>query len=126
MQHNENAARAMPADAAHPEVAGEVEPPFAGTLDWVGMGDIEVPVMLAEDGRNVQSAARVTAYVNLKQPEVRGIHMSRLYLHVDKALSAEPLTPCAIRRMLRDFLDSHAELSDRAMVRITFDHLVRR
>jgi len=91
------------------------------------MGDIEVQVTLAEiDGRTVQSAARVTAYVNLVQPEVRGIHMSRLYLHVDKALSAEPLAPCMIRRMLRDFLDSHAELSDRAMVRIAFDHLVRR
>ncbi len=26
------------------------------------------------------------------------------------------LTPCSLRRLLRDFLDSHAELSDRAMV----------
>jgi GTP cyclohydrolase I len=121
MQQHDNAVRAMP------DVAKEAEPAFAGMLDWVGMGDIEVPVMLAQaDGRSVQSAAKVSAYVNLKQPDVRGIHMSRLYLHVDKALSSEPLTPCAIRRMLRDFLDSHAELSDRAMVRIAFDHLVRR
>jgi GTP cyclohydrolase I len=52
--------------------------------------------------------------------------MSRLYLHVDKSLAAEPLTPCSIRRLLREFLDSHAQLSDRAMVRIEFDHLVRR
>jgi GTP cyclohydrolase IB len=117
----ENALRAMP------DVAKEAEPAFAGALDWVGMGDIEVPVTLAQaDGRSVQSAARVSAFVNLTQPDVRGIHMSRLYVHVDKALSDEPLTPCGIRRMLRDFLDSHAELSDRAMVRIAFDHLVRR
>ena len=121
MHQFENAVRAMP------DVAKEAEPAFAGTLDWVGMGDIEVPVTLAQSGgRTVQSAARVSAFVNLKQPDVRGIHMSRLYVHVDKALSDEPLTPCAIRRMLRDFLDSHAELSDRAMVRIAFDHLVRR
>jgi GTP cyclohydrolase I len=73
-----------------------------------------------------RSPARVSAYVNLNRPEVRGIHMSRLYLHVDKVLSGEPLTPCSIRRLLRDFLESHAELSDRAMVRISFDHLVRR
>ena len=52
--------------------------------------------------------------------------MSRLYLHVDKALAAEPLTPCSIRRVLRDFLESHADLSDRAMVRIAFDQLLRR
>jgi len=118
MHHNENVVRAMP------DIARDAEPGVAGALDWVGMGNIDVPVMLA--GSTVQAPARVSAYVNLKRPEVRGIHMSRLYLHVDKALSAEPLTPCSIRRLLRDFLDSHADLSDRAMVRIAFDHLVRR
>lgn len=121
MQLNENVVRAMP------DIAKEAEPAVAGSLDWVGMDEIDVPVRLAGDaGTSVQSAARVAAYVNLTQPDVRGIHMSRLYLHVDKALSAEPLTPCSIRRLLRDFLESHAELSDRAMVRIAFDHLLRR
>ena len=121
MQHNENTVRAMP------DVANEAQPGIAGTLDWVGMGNIDVPVALAgSDGNASRVPARVSAYVNLKQPDVRGIHMSRLYLHVDRALSDEPLTPCSIRRLLRDFLDSHAELSDRAMVRIEFDHLVRR
>jgi GTP cyclohydrolase I len=91
------------------------------------MGNIDVPVTLAgSDGSAVRSPARVSAYVNLKRPDVRGIHMSRLYLHVDKTLSGEPLTPCSMRRLLRDFLESHADLSDRAMVRIAFDHLVRR
>ncbi|HZP65517.1 MAG TPA: GTP cyclohydrolase FolE2 [Rudaea sp.] len=119
--HNENTLRAMP------DIANEARPAVAGTLDWVGMADIDVPVVLAvEDGRSVQTPARVSAYVNLARPEVRGIHMSRLYLHVERALSAEPLTPCAIRRLLRDFLESHAELSDSARIEIAFDHLVRR
>src|SRR3982751_5287922 len=69
---------------------------------------------------------RAAAGGNLTQPQARGIHMSRLYLHVDQALAAEPVTPCSVRRLLRDFLDSHAGLSDRAMVRIAFDHLLRR
>lgn len=121
MRTNENVARPLP------DIAKEAGMRSAGVLDWVGMGEIEVPVVLAgSDGRAVQSAARVAAYVNLTQPDVRGIHMSRLYLHVDKSLSSEPLTPCSLRRLLKDFLDSHAELSDRAMVRIAFDHLVRR
>ena len=121
MHHNENVVRAMP------DVANEAQPAVAGTLEWVGMGNIDVPVTLAgTDGTAARTPARVSAYVNLRQPDVRGIHMSRLYLHVDKHLSGEPLTPCSIRRLLRDFLDSHADLSDRAMVRISFDHLVRR
>jgi GTP cyclohydrolase I len=112
---------------AMPDIANEAEAAVAGTLDWVGMDEIDMPVRLVgADEAIVQSAARVAAYVNLKQPDVRGIHMSRLYLHVDRALSAEPLTPCSLRRLLRDFLDSHAALSDRAMVRVAFDQLLRR
>jgi GTP cyclohydrolase I len=119
--HSESTSRAMP------DIARDARPAAAGTLDWVGMGDIDVPVTLTEaDGTHTRSAARVSAFVNLHRPDVRGIHMSRLYRHVDRALSAEPLTPCSLRRLLRDFLESHADLSDRAMLRIEIDHLVRR
>lgn len=121
MRPENSAVRAMP------DVAQDASPNVAGVLDWVGMGGIEVPITLADvDGRGVQSVARVTAYVNLRQPEVRGIHMSRLYLHVDQSLGHELLTPCSLRKLLRSFLDSHVDLSDRAMIRVEFDHLLRR
>lgn len=117
----ENTARVMP------DVAAEARPALAGTLDWVGMGEIEMPLALqGEDGRTLNSGARVNAFVNLKRGDARGIHMSRLYLHVDKALSNEPVTPASVRRLLKDFLESHAELSDRAMIGLRFEHLVRR
>ncbi len=118
---NENLARVMP------DIANEAKPAVAGLLDWVGMGEIDIPVSLADaQGALLNSGARVNAFVNLRRPDVRGIHMSRLYLHVDKALSAEALSPCSLRRLLKDFLDSHAELSDRAMVQIRFNYLIRR
>lgn len=121
MQNQHGAARAMP------DIASEAKPGTAGMLDWVGMGEIELPITLAgQNVATVQTGARVKAFVNLADPQARGIHMSRLYLHVDKALSSEPLTPCSLRRLLRDFLESHAALSDRAMVQIGFEHLVRR
>lgn len=117
----ENLARVMP------DVANEARPAVAGVLEWVGMGEIELPVrFLDAQGREHASGARVNAYVNLTRPDVRGIHMSRLYLHVDRALGAEPLSPCSLRRLLKDFLDSHAGLSDRAMLQLHFDYLVRR
>ena len=116
-----NAMRAMP------DVARDAKPGAKGALDWVGMGEIELPVKLVSaSGDIVSSSARVDAFVNLSDAQARGIHMSRLYLHLDKVLSAEPLTPASLRRLLRDFLDSHAQLSDRAMIRISFDHLLRR
>ena len=121
MSARENTLRALP------DVAGEAQPGLAGRLDWVGMDEIQMPVLIAQaDGTTQRVSAKVSAFVNLDRADARGIHMSRLYLHLDRHLSAEPLTPCALRRLLRDFLDSHAELSDRAMVRIRFDQLVRR
>ena len=112
---------------AMPDVAAEAQMHLAGALDWVGMDEIEMPILLAGAGGQAHRVdARVGAFVNLNRADVRGIHMSRLYLHVDRHLSAEPVTPCALRRVLRDFLDSHQGLSDRALLRVHFDHVVRR
>ncbi len=121
MKPFENALRDMP------DIANEVRPSVSGNLEWVGMNDIEMPVRIEDDqGNLIQSTARVTAYVNLIDPDVRGIHMSRLYLHLDQAFQERPLTPCAFRQMLRSFLDSHEGLSDRALVRVDFDYVIRR
>ena len=110
-----------------PDIANEVKPSVGGKLEWVGMNDIELPVRIEDDqGNMIQSTARVTAYVNLIDPDVRGIHMSRLYLHLDQAFQERPLTPSALRQMLRSFLDSHEGLSDRALVRVDFDYVIRR
>jgi len=117
----ENTARQMP------DIASEARPGIAGQLDWVGMGEIEAPVSLANpQGTVVTSVARVNAFVNLRRPDVRGIHMSRLYLHVDRYLSAEALCPGGVRHLLKEFLASHADLSDRAMLQVRFDYLLRR
>jgi len=110
-----------------PDIANEDRPSVAGKLEWVGMNDIELPVRIEDDqGNLIQSTARVTAYVNLVDPDVRGIHMSRLYLHLDQAFQERPLTPGTLRQMLRSFLDSHEGLSDRALVRVDFDYVIRR
>jgi GTP cyclohydrolase I len=110
-----------------PDIANEDFASVAGKLEWVGMNEIEMPVRIEDDrGDLIQSTARVTAYVNLKDPDVRGIHMSRLYLHLDQAFDDRPLTPSTLRQILRSFLDSHEGLSDRALVRVDFDYVIRR
>ncbi len=122
MSARENTLRRMPDVAGRGR--GRILP---AALDRVGMDEIEMPVLIAQpDGTTQRVSARVAAFVDLGSAEARGIHMSRLYLHLDRHLSAEPLTPCTLRRVLRDFLDSHADLSRRAEVRIRFDHLIRR
>ncbi|MGY6554524.1 MAG: GTP cyclohydrolase FolE2 [Wenzhouxiangella sp.] len=110
-----------------PDIASHAKAQVAGKLDWVGMNDIELPVLLdGPDGRQIQTNARISAYVDLAEPEKRGIHMSRLYLHLDRALAEHSITPAALRHLLRDFLSSHEDLSTRAMIRLDFEYLVRR
>jgi GTP cyclohydrolase I len=121
MPNQENTARLLP------DVAVHAQPHLAGALDWVGMADIQVPVMFdAGDGQPQRASARVGAFVNLDQPDKRGIHMSRLYLQVEQALSTQSLTAQSLHALLRGFLDSHQGLSDRACLSIHFEHLVRR
>lgn len=110
-----------------PDIASQPHDQLAGKLDWVGMNRIEVPVRVqGKDGVTMQSPAHVSAFVDLGDPDARGIHMSRLYLHLDRALAEHTLTPAALRHLLRDFLDSHANLSTRALVRIDFEYQTRR
>ncbi|MGN2246316.1 GTP cyclohydrolase FolE2 [Frateuria sp. GZRR35] len=121
MHSHENTARLLP------DVAVQAQPHLAGALDWVGMDGIEVPVRFdAGDGSVERASAQVGAFVNLTRPDKRGIHMSRLYLLVDRHLSANPLDAAVIEALLRAFLESHKDLSDRARISIRFDHLVRR
>ncbi|WP_199096106.1 GTP cyclohydrolase FolE2 [Dyella sp. ASV21] len=121
MHTEENTARLLP------DVAVHAQPHLAGELDWVGMNGIEVPVRFdAGDGDVQRASARVGAFVNLRRPDKRGIHMSRLYLLVEEALSTQTLSVASLRGLLRAFLDSHKDLSDRACLSIRFEHLVRR
>ncbi len=112
---------------ALPDIALESHADHAGALDAVGMECIEMPVLVLDgEGRAQRVSARVDAFVDLSSSNARGIHMSRLYLLLERHLAVEPLAPTGLRRLLREFLHSHAELSTRARVRIRFDHLVRR
>lgn len=110
-----------------PDVAVHAQPDLGGALDWVGMADIQMPVRFdAGDGVAQRSSARVDAFVNLKRPDQRGIHMSRLYLRVEQALAETTLDVASLEHLLREFIDSQAALSDGARLRIRFDQLVRR
>jgi GTP cyclohydrolase IB len=121
MPNQENTVRLLP------DVAVHAQPHLAGALDWVGMADIQVPVLFdAGDGEIQRASARVGAFVNLNRPDKRGIHMSRLYLQVEQALSTQTLTVDSLHALLHGFLDSHKDLSDRACLSIHFEQLVRR
>ena len=90
-------------------------------LDWVGMADIALPLLLAEQ----RIDARADAGVSLDDPGARGIHMSRLYLAL-QALAADNLSPSLLQGVLEQFLDSHARLPGSAYLTLRGATLLNR
>ncbi len=112
---------------AMPDIANHSCATTEGTLDWVGMSNIEVPLMLAlasEAPRQV--SASVEAFVNLKDPKAKGIHMSRLYLLLDELSTESTLSHATLCNLLDGFITSHEELSDQAFVKFDFELHLRR
>ncbi|MCM2681367.1 GTP cyclohydrolase FolE2 [Echinimonas agarilytica] len=110
-----------------PDVAHQTSASQEGTLDWVGMSQIEVPMMVqADEAAPRQVSAKVEAMVNLIQPKAKGIHMSRLYLLLEQLSNESTLTLKTLNQLLADFITSHDDLSDAAKVRFSFDYHLQR
>lgn len=107
-----------------PDVAREQAADIALPLDWVGMRGIALPLRL-EGG--VTLAAQAEIAVDLPDPQAKGIHMSRLYLLLEELAARSPVTPVALRNLLRQMRESHADCGSRAAaLRLDFDLLQQR
>ncbi|TMM47764.1 GTP cyclohydrolase FolE2 [Colwellia ponticola] len=110
-----------------PDIANHTTAQTEGTLDWVGMSNIEMPIMVASKGQSERMvSAHVDAFVNLKEAQAKGIHMSRLYLLIDELSTSNVLNYQSLVTLLDGFISSHQELSDQAKVQFSFDYHLRR
>jgi len=110
-----------------PDIANHTTAQTEGKLDWVGMSNIEMPLMVASKGEVERMvSAHIDAFVNLKEPQAKGIHMSRLYLLIDQLSSSGVLDFPSLIALLNGFISSHHDLSDNAKVQFSFDYHLRR
>ena len=110
-----------------PDIANHTTAQTEGKLDWVGMSNIEIPLMVASKGETERMvSAHVDAFVNLKEPQAKGIHMSRLYLLLDELSRENVLNYQSLVTLLDGFISSHQDLSDNAKVQFRFDYHLRR
>jgi GTP cyclohydrolase IB len=109
-----------------PDVAGDAAA-AARALDWVGMRNIALPLRLrGGDGVVMQVPASVDVLVDLRDPDARGIHMSRLYRQLQDTLVEEALTPAGLRRVLQTCVESQGALSTSARLTLRFEQLLKR
>ena len=91
------------------------------------MQRIALPLrILSDSGEALQVAAMADVAVDLRDPGARGIHMSRLYLHLQEAFGNETVTATGLRRVLQDCIDSQDGLSTRARLALRYQHLLLR
>lgn len=110
-----------------PDIANQSTAQTEGTLDWVGMSNIEMPIMVASKGENERMvSAHVDALVNLKEAKAKGIHMSRLYLLLDELSTNDVLNYQSLSTLLDGFISSHKDLSDQAKIVFSFEYHLRR
>lgn len=97
------------------------------TLDWVGMSEIHLPAKVSDTlaGERPVSSS-IQAYVNLANPDAKGIHMSRLFLMLEETFGDHSVSAGSIETLLRAFLESHEGLSTQGFVQLDFDYSMRR
>lgn len=119
-------AAAVRLEAGMPDVASHAHQQLQGTLDWVGMAGIHQPFRVLDGAGSHRVHGSAQVYVDLADASAKGIHMSRLYLLLERAASELTLTPKLLQAVLAGLLASHDDLSTRAFLELRFEHLVRR
>ena len=110
-----------------PDIARDSTAQTAAMLDRVGMSGIETVLRRrSPEGELFLMPAKADAFVNLDDPEARGIHMSRLYLDLQRLLEENEFTFPLLQKALEAFTRSHSSLSTHSYLRLSYDIMRRR
>lgn len=104
-----------------PDVAQEIRPSTLAPIDWVGMAEIELPILITQEDGVYRIPAKAEAKVSLDKKASRGIHMSRLYLVTQEDLTGSEMTLSLLGDATDSFLRSHEELSTKAFLQVNFE-----
>ncbi len=110
-----------------PDIALETKAEFTGTLEKVGMEEVELAVKLkSSSGEPCIAAAFANLFVSLDAENKKGIHMSRLLLEAHKILDNEYLNYESLKNLIKGMKSSHQDISLNAYADISFNYLLKR
>lgn len=105
-----------------PDVASTSSSVINSRIDWVGMDKVTLPVSV--NGEPV--LARADVHVNVLDPSAKGIHMSRLFLALEKNLLKKNLDIKSLHKIMGKLVDSQSGLSDSARLVLKWNQPIRR
>ena len=102
------------------------KPFVGGAIDRVGIEDLEIPVQIQNGSETLQLQSNVTAMVSLDAENMRGIHMSRIYLALHDFLSNQTLNLSSVKELLHKLVESQQGISHRAHLKFSWKWPVKR
>jgi len=110
-----------------PDIVQDTVAHIGGCLDRVGMAGIEVALQVRNSAdRIVLTPARAVAQVSLDDSHAKGIHMSRLFLSLQKELDEAVFALPLVDRLLQAFVASQDGLSHHSHLAFEFEFLAKR
>ena len=101
--------------------------PFVpGRIDKVGIEGLEMPIKIQNDRQILQLTAHISAMVSLDEAQVRGIHMSRIYLKLHDFLEQRALDLKGVSQLLSLVVKSQKGLSQQAYLKFEWKWPVKR
>ena len=108
------------------EDVSKQKPFVGGVIDQVGIEDLEIPIKVQQGSQTLQLQSKVKAMVSLDDENVRGIHMSRIYLALHDFLEKQTLTLKGVKELLHQLVDSQKGVSKRAYLKFEWQWPVTR
>ena len=93
-------------------------------LEKVGMRKMEIPIRFQyKDRGTITYPSKIDALVNLTNKNVKGIHMSRLYLLACAYFEKKKFSSSMLSSLLDSFIASQQGISDKSFVLIDFQYV---
>ena len=108
------------------EDVSKQKPFVGGIIDRVGIEDLEIPIKVGDSSQVVQLPSRVTAMVSLDDENMRGIHMSRIYLALHDFLGTRTLNLNTLKDLLHHLVGSQKGISKKAYLKFDWKWPVKR
>lgn len=103
-----------------PDITSKHQPKVMACLDWAGMANIAMPFKLQDSILGtIDCHGHAQAYVNVGQPDAKGIHMSRLHVLLLDYTASQSISPVSLTSCLNTMLETHQNISQHA--HIAFD-----
>lgn len=105
---------------ALPDITTESSSNIIKTIDNVGMSNITCPIILEINNQKQTIPAKINVFINLNDPTLKGIHMSRLYTTIINHFETTTLNEKSLILCLNQLIETHSNTCSQATLELEY------